>query len=254
MNFSDMYKEGMDQVSVSQEAIDRMKISLSMDEELIIKSKRKNLNFHKRNIILAALLLLSIITIYNFNSFRVFATSVLKPYIIDLGWKRAELGELNPIKLDMDSFLKSSGVRTYNFDDGTSYDKIYPSYKELKRETGIFMISSELLKPGSTVVLIIFPKYSFGKLNGEFYYKDYYINIDSVFALEGDRKGSIGYGDGDEEHYDFSYQAANGITAYFIKSKNYGSKVFFRAGDIIYQVVSDCGVKDMKKIIDSFTF
>lgn len=121
------------------------------------------------------------------------------------------------------------------------------------------MISSDLLSVengvGGGVWLMFNPKYNYGKLNGDFDYKNKMIGIDSVFALEGRNESSIGYGNGFGERYDFTYKAKNGIKAYFIKSKPYKSKAFFRAGDIVYQIVStEASVEDMKIIIDSFVY
>ena len=261
MKFKDVYKSSMDQVVVPQKAVDNVISHNSFVEQLNTRQKKgRKIQHLKRNLVIVCLALLCILGFYNINNLRVFATSVLKTYEIDLGWKRAELGELAPYKLDLESFMKLKNVKIDDFGNGdVSYSKTYQNTIELKKETGISMISSKLLTVESGVgggVFVIFtPKYKFGKLNGSFDYKNQMIGIDSVFALEGGDESSIGYGNGSDERYDFTYKAKNGIKAYFIKSKPYKSKAFFRAGDIVYQIVSnEASVEDMKIIIDSFVY
>jgi len=259
MKFRDAYKSEIDQIVVPQTAINNINSYLEEEKQLNSGQLNKKLMHWKTNMVFACLAILCFVGFYNINDIRVFATSILKAYTIDLGWKRAELGELTPYNLDLNSFSKLSDVVIYNSDESDiSYSKIYHNIVDIKNETGITMISSKLLTKSKEldagIILDLEPKYNYGWLNGNFYYKNQHVNIDCVFALKGEHKEPIGYGNASGERYDFTYKAANGIKAYFIRSNSCNSKVFFRAGDIVYQVVSEAGVKDMKKLIDSFEY
>ncbi len=95
----------------------------------------------------------------------------------------------------------------------------------------------------------------YGHLNGDFIYGEYHVNVDGMFTYEGYKRDQSGYGYGisEEEKYDFTYEASNGIKVYFVRHSN-GRKLIFQVGNLLYQVNTDAPVKDVERLIETFEF
>ena len=91
--------------------------------------------------------------------------------------------------------------------------------------------------------------------DGDFIYGEYHVNVDGMFTYEGYKREQSGYGYGisEEEKYDFTYEASNGIKVYFVRHSN-GQKLIFQAGNLLYQVNTDAPVKDLERLIETFEF
>ena len=255
MKFSQIYRIEMDNITVSEAAKNKVFIYLKSEEG--IRKKRVQTRFLRTAFTYACLLILVITGVYNRNTVSAFARTVFNEFIFVMGGKQVEMGEMHPLKFNMDTFLVSTDVNVLKDDENdSSYWKNYRCLEELENETGIIMISSELLENSSdenNYNIHIFPTYHNGHLNADFVYGRYHVNVDGRFALEGFSQDLLGYGTSEDEKYDSVYESSNGIRAYFVKSER-SNKIVFKAGDILYQVNSNAPIKELEKLIDSFKY
>ena len=255
MKFSQVYKIEMDNITVSEATKNKVYTYLKSEEG--IRKKRVQTKFLRTAFIYACLAILFITGVYNRNTISAFARTVFCEFIFEMGGKQVEMGEMHPVKFNMDTFLESTDVNVLKDDENdSSYWKNYRCLEDLENETGIIMISSELLENSSdedNYNIHIFPTYHTGHLNTDFVYGRYHVNVDGRFALEGFSQDLLGYGTSEDEKYDSVYESSNGIRAYFVKSER-SNKIVFKAGDILYQVISNAPIKELKNLIDSFEY
>ena len=257
MKFSDAYKIDMDHITVSENALNRVNTYLNSEENAGKKSYIRNRPLLRSIIAAASVVMILVVASYHSNSISAFAQSLFGNFIFDIAGKQVNMGEREPVKFDADTFLSGNDVEVLEDEDNSkSYWKNYDSIYDLKEDTGINMIASELLVNSSSednYVVHYMPKYYTGHLNGDFNYGDYHVNVDGMFVLEGFDQEIYGYGTAEDDKYDFTYEAANGITVYFV-DHSFGYKMVLQAGNILYQINSDAPVKELKRLVDSFKY
>ena len=254
MKFSQIYRIEMDNITVSEASKNKVFTYLKSEEGMRKKRVQTKL---LRAFTYACLAILFITGVYNRNTISAFARTVFSEFIFEMGGKQVEMGEMHSVKFNMDTFLVSTDVNVLKDDEkDSSYWKNYRCLEDLANETGITMISSELLKNSSdedNYNIHIFTTYHNGHLNADFVYGRYHVNVDGRFALEGFSQDLLGYGTSKDEKYDSVYESSNGIRAYFAKSER-SNKIVFKAGNILYQVNSNAPIKELEKLIDSFKY
>ncbi|MDF2511610.1 MAG: hypothetical protein K0S04_1476 [Herbinix sp.] len=255
MKFSQVYRIEIDNITVSEATKNKVYTYLKSEED--IRKKKVQTKFLRTAFTCTCLVILFITGVYNINTISAFARTVFSEFIFDMGGEQVEMGEMHPVKFNMDTFLVSTDVNVLKNDEkDSSYWKNYRCLEDLANETGITMISSELLKNSSdedNYNIHIFPTYHNGHLNADFVYGRYHVNMDGRFALEGFSQDLLGYGTSEDEKYDSVYESSNGIRAYFAKSER-SNKIVFKAGNILYQVNSNAPIKELEKLIDSFKY
>ena len=260
MKFSDAYKYEMEDIKVSEAAVNKV-YAYSRGTENGNVADRKGytgkIKFLRLTVAAACALLLLTTVYYNREAVYAVAQSVFGSFIFNMKDKQIDMGEIKPIKFDMDSFMAGAGVNTLEDEENNkSYWKNYSSPDEMEKETGVVMISSPLLEVENEdgINLHIMPN-GYGHLNGQFLYGKYHVNVDGRFTYEG-FKGDLsgyGYGTSQDDKYDCSYEASNGIKVYFL-NQSYGKKLILQAGNILYQIICDAPKEDLKKLIDTFVF
>ncbi|MBE5968199.1 MAG: hypothetical protein E7255_14755 [Lachnospiraceae bacterium] len=256
MKFSDVYKNEMDNITVSEIAVN--KVDTYSKKMTDTKSKGSKVKFIRTTVAAACTLILLTTVYYNRDIMQAFGQSVFGSFIFNMKGKQMQMGKIEPIKFNLDAFIADEDVNVLvDEENNKSYWRDYSCPDEMEKETGIIMVKSDLLEGslGKEGVSILVMPNGYGHLNGQFAYGKYHVNVDGMFTYEGFKRDISGYGYGtykDDKH-DFTYEASNGITVYFLKNSN-GRKLIFQAGNLLYQVTSDAPVKDLKRLIETFEF
>lgn len=261
MKFSEAYKEEMDNIEVSETTVNKINTYSSQITCKMMKPSKINsskMKFIRTAVVAACTFILLTTVYYHRDNMHAFAQSIFGNFILDLWGKQVELGEIEPIKFNLDEFIADANVNVLlDENNNKTYWKNYGHPNELEKETGIVMITSALLEVPSDrdSLNVHIMANGYGHLNGDFIYGEYHVNVDGMFTYEGYQRDQSGYGYGisEEEKYDFAYEASNGIKVYFVRHSN-GQKLIFQAGNLLYQVNTDAPVKEVEKLIETFEF
>lgn len=255
MKFNEAYKRDMDNLTVSEMSVAKVRSFCQTEAD----SKSNFIRIKWMKTAVAAVCVLALLTALYVNRgvVKTYAESVFGSFVFQMGDKQLEMGDIQPIPIDVDAFKARKDVHTIKENKNNySYWKLYKNPGDLEKETGIAMITSPLLEVRRTVHIgVVLSPNGYGHLNGDFKYGEYRVNIDGMFTYGDYKQDKAGYGYGLAygHKYEFTYKASNGLEVFFVDN-TFGMSMYLQAGNLLYQMHSNAPVSELKRLVESFEY
>lgn len=261
MNFSEMYKNEMNDIRHNIQSDKKILDTITMDQQQGISNLSSGSRRRRLRLVpgIAAFACMTLI-VMNFTAVTNYAENVFGQFGLSVKNEKMKLDDIEPVLFDLNTFMAGAEEELVDIDENSGVDETYyntfNTYKEFKENTGMILSESDKIV-FTGITTHISKTYKIGHLSMDVLVDGQRALMNGMFVIEGSAQTDFGYGDNDGKVTNV-YKYAEGKKAYFVyngtdagEEKN--QAVYFTEKGVMYQLFvrkNQQGTKLAKQIID----